>query len=54
MSTIAENVARIREKMAEAAKQDEIELVLTAGYQDAAARQSASISSAAAVIIAVM
>ena len=27
--------------MAEAAKRDEIELVLTAGYQDAAARQSA-------------
>ena len=33
--------APIKEQMAEAAKQDEIELVLTAGYQDAAARQSA-------------
>ena len=36
----AEAAAAYRE-MAEAAKQDEIELVLTAGYQDAAARQSA-------------
>jgi|GEM_PF-28024 len=36
----AEAAAAYRE-MAEAAKQDKIELVLTAGYQDAAARQSA-------------
>ena len=36
----AEAAAAYRE-MAEAARQDEIELVLTAGYQDAAARQSA-------------
>ena len=36
----AEAAAAYRE-MAEAAKQDEVELVLTAGYQDAAARQSA-------------
>ena len=36
----AEAAAAYRE-MAEAARQDEIELVLTAGYQDAAARQGA-------------
>ncbi|WP_158388865.1 M15 family metallopeptidase [Faecalibacterium prausnitzii] len=36
----AEAAAAYRE-MAEAARRDEIELVLTAGYQDAAARQSA-------------
>ena len=40
VSLEAEAAAAYRE-MAEAAKQDEIELVLTAGYQDAAARQSA-------------
>lgn len=37
---LAEAAAAYRE-MAEAARRDEIELVLTAGYQDAAARQSA-------------
>ena len=40
VSLEAEAAAAYRE-MAEAARQDEIELVLTAGYQDAAARQSA-------------
>lgn len=40
VSLEAEAAAAYRE-MAKAAKQDEIELVLTAGYQDAAARQSA-------------
>ena len=40
VSLEAEAAAAYRE-MAEAAKQDEIELVLTAGYRDAAARQSA-------------
>ena len=40
VSLEAEAAAAYRE-MAEAAKQDEVELVLTAGYQDAAARQSA-------------
>ena len=40
VSLEAEAAAAYRE-MAEAAKQDEIELVLTAGYQDAAARLSA-------------
>ena len=40
VSLEAEAAAAYRE-MAEAAKQDEVELVLTAGYRDAAARQSA-------------
>ena len=40
VSLEAEAAAAYRE-MAEAAKQDEVELVLTAGYQDTAARQSA-------------
>lgn len=40
VSLEAEAAAAYRE-MAEAAKQNEVELVLTAGYQDAAARQSA-------------
>lgn len=40
VSLEAEAAAAYRE-MAEAARQDEVELVLTAGYQDAAARQSA-------------
>ena len=40
VSLEAEAAAAYRE-MAEAARQDEIELVLTAGYQDAAARQGA-------------
>lgn len=50
VSLEAEAAAAYRE-MAEAARQDEIELVLTAGYQDAAARQSAYEAAARAATV---